>query len=142
MQSTNDHPGSRKILRSEKIILDGFSTNAGRIFSLIPVIDGNEVRLDNTVSYRPGIGRVIVGTRTFVCASQNGQPKSKFKVQRFYNGHPITVNEVKTLLHDGNVVFDAFDEEGNLLRQRLSFDKKTHPPVIAKGSLSHDRGPF
>ena len=69
-----------KILRSEKIILDGFSTNAGRIFSSIPVIDGNEVRLDNTVSYRPGIGRVIVGTRTFVCASQNGQPKSKFNV--------------------------------------------------------------
>ena len=84
-----------------------------------------KVRLDNTVIYSPGISRVIVGTRTFICASQNGQPKSKFKVQRIYNGHPITVNEVNTLLHDGNVVFDAFDEEGNLRRQRLSFDKKT-----------------
>lgn len=114
-----------KILRGEKIILDGFSTNAGRIFSSIPVIDGNEVRLDNTVSYSPDIGRIIVGTRTFVCANLSGQLKSKLKVRRIYNGHPITVNEVKTLLHDGYVVFDAFDEEGNLRRQRLSFDKKT-----------------
>lgn len=114
-----------KIVRGEKIILDGFSTNAGRIFSSIPVIDGNEVRLDNTVSYSPGIGRVVVGTRTFVCANLEGQPRSKLKIQRIYNGHMVTPDEVKVLLHQGSVILDTLDEEGNPLQQRLSFDKRT-----------------
>lgn len=118
-------PEVEKILSGEEIILDGFSTNAGKVFSSIPVIDGNEVRLDNTIGYSPGIGRVIVGTRSFVCESRNNLFKRKFKVQRIYNGHSITVNEMKILLQEGNVVLDTFDEEGNLQRQRLSFDKKT-----------------
>lgn len=113
-----------KILSGEKIILDGFSTNSGRIFSSIPVIDNGEVRLDNTVDNSLDIGRVVVGTRTFVCANLEGQPRSKLKIQRIYNGHMVTPDEVKVLLHQGSVILDTFDEEGNPLQQRLSFDKR------------------
>lgn len=114
-----------KILSGEKIILDGFSSNAGRVFSSIPVLDRGEVRLDNTVDNSPDIGRVIVGTRTFVCANLEGQPRSKLKIQRIYNGHTVTPDEIKILLHEGSVTLDTLDEEGNPLRQRLSFDKRT-----------------
>ncbi|MDD7272907.1 MAG: hypothetical protein SOZ07_08560 [Prevotella sp.] len=114
-----------KILSGEKIILDGFSSNAGRVFSSIPIIERGKVRLDNTICYSPKIGRVIVGTRTFVCANLKGQPRSKLKIQRIYNGHMVTPDEVKVLLHQGSVILDTLDEEGNPLRQRLSFDKKT-----------------
>jgi ribosomal protein S4E len=114
-----------KILSGEDIILDGFSSNAGKVFSSIPVIVGHEIKLDNTVYTSPVLGRVIVGTKGFMCATEDGQQRSKLRVQRIYNGHPVTADEVKVLLHDGNVAIDTFDDEGNPQQQTLSFDMRT-----------------
>lgn len=112
-------------LHSLLLLLCGFSSNAGKVFSSIPVIVGHEIKLDNTVYTSPVLGRVIVGTRGFMCATEDGQQRSKLRVQRIYNGHPVTADEVRVLLHDGNVAIDTFDDEGNPQQQTLSFDMRT-----------------
>lgn len=114
-----------KVLNGEIIILDGFSSNSGKGFSSIPVIAGSGVRLDNTVVTDSVLGRIIVGARWFVRAAEDGRQRSKLKIRRIYNGHIITADEVKTLLHEGCVVLDTFDAEGNPQKQRLSLDKRT-----------------
>ncbi|WP_449022093.1 hypothetical protein [Prevotella jejuni] len=115
------------ILSGERIILDGFSTNSGHVFSSIPVLDGNSIRLDNTIDYISGIGRIIVGNKSFT----NSEQPHKLRIQRMYNGHRLTISEIKILLHEGTVLIDTLDEKG-------FHSAKTK----AKESLSHDRGSF
>lgn len=81
------------ILSGERIILDGFSTNSGHVFSSIPVLDGNSIRLDNTIDYISGIGRIIVGNKSFT----NSEQPHKLRIQRMYNGHRLTISEIKIL---------------------------------------------
>lgn len=111
------------ILSGKKIILDGFSTNAGQIFASIPVVDGNTVRLDNTVANIPGVGRVIVGSKGFVSDSKGDGQRGRLRIQRMYNGHMLTIEEVNILLQDGTIALKTFDEEGNPTTQKLRFTK-------------------
>lgn len=120
------------ILNGKKIILDGFSTNAGLVFSSIPFIDGDTVRLDNTVANIPGVGRIIVGSKGFVCDKVHGKAYSQFRIQRMYNGHMLTIEEVKTLLRNGSVSLSTFDDNGNPTIQRLRFIKKTQHVAFLK----------
>ena len=81
------------ILGGERIILDGFSTNSGHVFSSIPVLDEYSIRLDNTVDYISGIGRIVVGNKSFTDSEQ----PHKLRIQRIYNGWKSHTN----LTHPG-----------------------------------------
>ncbi len=105
------------ILAGKQIILDGFSSNMGEVFSSIPVVKGNTIRLDNTVVQIPQVGRVVVGTKYFVFDKE--RHNTSFRLQRMYNGHFVTVDEVKTLLYQGKVVIDTYDGQGNKRNNEL-----------------------
>ena len=107
------------ILGGERIILDGFSTNSGHVFSSIPVLDGYSIRLDNTVDYISGIGRIVVGNKSFTDSKQ----PHKLRIQRIYNGHRLTISEIKILLNEGTVLIDTLDEEGNETKNILQYMK-------------------
>lgn len=107
------------ILTGERIILDGFSTNSGHVFSSIPVLDGNSIRLDNAIDYISGIGRIIVGNKSFT----NSEQPHRLRIQRMYNGHRLTISEIKILLHEGTVLIDTFDEKGNETKSILQYMK-------------------
>ena len=107
-----------KVLMGEEIIVDGFSTNTGKIFSSIPVIQNYTIVLDNTIALLQQ-GRIVVGTKSFVCEPFQREKSIKFRVQRMYNGHQITVGEIKTLLQQGKVVIDTLDESGNRQNNEL-----------------------
>ena len=107
------------ILSGERIILDGFSTNSGHVFSSIPVLDGNSIRLDNTIDYISGIGRIIVGNKSFT----NSEQPHKLRIQRMYNGHRLTISEIKILLYEGTVLIDTLDEKGNETKNILQYMK-------------------
>jgi hypothetical protein len=85
-------------LNGKKIILDGFSTNAGLVFASIPVISGDTVRLDNTVANIPEIGRISVDRKGFVSERNGYSQQGRLRIQRMYNGHVLTFEEVNLLL--------------------------------------------
>lgn len=114
------------ILDGKKIILDGFSTNAGLVFSSIPVIDGDTIRLDNTVANIPGVGRIIVDSKGFVSDSKGDSQHGRLRIQRMYNGHMLTIEEVNILLQDGTIALKTFDNEGNPTTQKLRLAKNKH----------------
>lgn len=89
------------------------------MFSSIPVLDGNSIRLDNTIDYISGIGRIIVGSKSFT----NSEQPHKLRIQRMYNGHRLTISEIKILLHEGTVLIDTFDEKGNETKNILQYMK-------------------
>jgi hypothetical protein len=111
------------ILSDRKIILDGFSTNAGLVFSSIPVVKGNTIYLDNTVANITGLGRIIVGNRGFVCDKDKNRQRSHLRIKRMYNGHMLTVEEVNILLRNGCIIINTFDDKGNPITQSLHFSK-------------------
>lgn len=102
---------AESIVMGKRIILDGFSSNAGEVFSSIPVIRGHTVMLDNTVVFLPNHGRIVARARYFVCENSDG--RGSFRVQRMYNGHSVTADEVVDLIRHGKVCFESYDEKGN-----------------------------
>ena len=40
-----------------------------------------------------------------------------------YNGHRLTISEIKILLHEGTVLIDTFDEKGNETKSILQYMK-------------------
>ena len=82
------------ILSGEKNYLRWFFRQTqDMFFSSIPVLDGHSIRLDNTVDYISGIGRIVVGNRSFT----NSEQPHKLRIQRIYNGHKLTISEIKNL---------------------------------------------
>ena len=97
-----DKKEAEVILGGERIILDGYS-----------------IRLDNTVDYISGIGRIVVGNKSFTDSKQ----PHKLRIQRIYNGHRLTISEIKILLNEGTVLIDTLDEEGNETKNILQYMK-------------------
>lgn len=120
------------ILNGEHIILDGFSTDNGKIFSSIPVVHDNTVVLDNTVfrcdtSY--GIGRVIVGRRFFKCersfvCNQECPFTKNSHFRRSIDGHMITVKDIVDLLTSGRLLIQTYSDTGNVTHKLFLYPVK------------------
>lgn len=119
------------IVNHDSSILDGFSTDDGKIFSSIPVIKGNTVVLDNTVfkcNSSKGMGRVIVGRRFFVCehffqcnVKCPFNKSNKYRVRRSIDGKMLTVNNIRNLCTTGKVLIRTYSESGDINYKLLSY---------------------
>lgn len=96
---------AEKILKGERLILDGFSNTNGQVFTSIPVIKDGAVVLDNTISQCPlsEKGRILVDEKFFRCnLYRTCRAKCCFSkipgVRRCYNGHLITIEEILSLI--------------------------------------------
>jgi hypothetical protein len=123
---------AERIVAGQKLILDGFSTKSGNVFSSIPVVEGYSIRLDNTVDNIPGLGRIIVGNKGFVVDMKDDGHRSRLRIQRMYNGHMLNIAEVKALLHNGSVQLETFDDEGYAVIHRLRFEKNKQKVVFLR----------
>lgn len=113
------------VINGNRVALDGFSSNDGKIFSSIVVIEGRSVRVDNTVCYcqKPaGGGRIVVKKNCYACMKKSSCVHSncKFPFKRWYNGHRLTVPEVIKLTQTGEVQFCAVDDDGEVFGMTLS----------------------
>lgn len=129
------------IIGGERIILDGFSKDNGAIFSSIPVISGNTVMLDNTV-YRCNReqneekARVIVGRRFFKC-ERNSTCHShcpfarKNNFRRTIDGHMVTVDDINTLIKQGELIMETFTENGEITYKEIHYSRNKQRPVMA-----------
>jgi len=120
---------AEKILAGKKVILDGFSTSDEKIFSSIPVIEGETVRLDNTIALchkNPNFqGRIVVGKRFFKCENADRCFASclfrgKYHLRRTIDGHMITFDDIRVLLHYGDVVLDTYSKSGDMSIKRIN----------------------
>lgn len=120
---------AEKILAGKKVILDGFSTSEEKIFSSIPVIEGETVRLDNTIALchkNPEFqGRIVVGKRFFKCENADRCFASclfrgKYHLRRTIDGHMITFDDIRVLLHYGDVVLDTYSKSGDMSMRRIN----------------------
>ena len=123
---------AERIVAGQKLILDGFSTKSGNVFSSIPVVEGYSIRLDNTVDNIPGLGGIIVGNKGFVVDMKDDGHRSRLRIQRMYNGHMLNIAEVKALLHNGSVQLETFDDEGYAVIHRLRFEKNKQKVVFLR----------
>jgi len=116
---------AESILYNGKVILDGFSKKDGKIFSSIPTIDGITVVLDDTVCHCPVGGRIYVGSKWFRCDKRDHcrQPcffTHAYGVRRSYDGHLLTIEEVRSLVYEKKLNFEVRDIEGNLSYRTLT----------------------
>lgn len=128
---------AEQILSGENFILDGFSSNNGKIFSAMPVIHNNKVEIVTKVDNCPfnGSGSIIIGTHRFYCNAHKGCPQNcHFMLRRSYNGHRITPEEVQCLNEKGKVSFMAFDDKNELIRQTIVKSKYEYRPMLKTGN--------
>lgn len=117
------------ILYKNDVILDGFSQKDGKVFSSIPVIDGESVVLDNTICRCPfNGGRIYVDSKWFKCDKRDKcQHPCFFKhsnVRRCYDGHLLSVDEVRNLIEKKTLEFEVRDIEGNPQNRILSLQAR------------------
>lgn len=119
------------VLNNENPILDGFSTDDGKMFSSIPVVKGCSVVLDNTVfvCHTPhGDGRIVVGKRFFKCENKFNcvlpcifNISSLHHIRRSIDGHMFTANDIHTLFINGQVCIQSFTTNGDIKKRLISF---------------------
>ena len=117
------------ILYKKDVILDGFSHKDGKIFTSIPVFNGESVVLDNTICRCPiNEGRIYVDSKWFKCDKRDKcQHPCFFKhshVRRCYDGHLLSVEEVRNLIDKKTLDFEVRDIEGNLHTRTLSLQAR------------------
>lgn len=115
---------ARELLGGRTLLLDGFSTNTGKIFSSTLRIDEDAaVQVDSRVAVCPKCGgAVFVGTKAFNCANQATETKCGFVVWRNYSGHEVTVDDIRALCSKGvtDTEVPMFSENGKPYAKRLA----------------------
>lgn len=121
-------------LRGDQKILDGFRSNTNKSFSgyLMMNEDGGAF-----VSSRVGIcpscgGEIRVGECAFNCTNYSSEDGCKFSISRSYNGHAMTVKEVRELLDTGVVSFMCCDQYGHFFSTRLTLAKRNDIVEVKK----------
>lgn len=122
------------IINDKRIILDGFASDDGKIFSSIPVLFNDTVRLDNTIvrcynRYNEERGRIIVGRRFFKCEN-NGKCRNDCpfvkgnKLRRSIDGHMVTYDDVVKLFKFGSLRIKTYSDNGEVTYKTLSYIKE------------------
>lgn len=105
-----------QLLAGESVIIDGMSSNEGKIFTSIATLDREsmEVKISQQASVCPKCGATLyVGSRAFNCANQsNSESPCDFVIWRTFGGHMLTSREVKEICEQG-----ITKEQLTLLRQ-------------------------
>lgn len=124
---------AENILSGKQIILDGFSNRHKEVYSAIPVIRGKKVVLTTKVGDCPfgHNGAILVGTHKFYCNAHSYCPVScHFLLRRSYNGHRLSVEEVRKLLNSGQLTFKGFDNKNQLTSQLLVNNTDNYCPLL------------
>jgi|GEM_PF-143349 len=113
-------------------VLDGFRSAAGTSFSGFLDMDANYHTFVNSVVGRcPSCGgEVLVGPGGFNCS--NYKKGCEFKAAREYDGHLLSVDEVRQLLREGQLVFKGADSFGNIIYDRLTLSNEKGKYTIKK----------
>lgn len=133
------------IAADERPVLDGFSTNDGRMFSSIPRVVDNSVILSSNVTTcdrcqnpQMGGGKIKVMRDSFTCsARQSCHETCIFRnriVRRNYMGHQMTCGDVVKLVEDGYLDITGYDDNGdlkfeNFTLSRGNFRRSTIKPI-------------
>lgn len=103
-------------------VLDGFRSATGTSFSGFLDIDADyHTYVNSRVGKCPACGGdLLVGPGGFNCSNyKNG---CEFKISREYDGHLMSVAEVRKLLSDGELVISGSDTFGNIISDRLTIE--------------------
>lgn len=128
------------VLHGKAVILDGFSTNSGQMFSSVPYIEGNTVRVNNTIAIcqrQEGCtARIVVGRRFFKCERSFDCGKRcrlhDCGLHRTVDGHMFTVDDIQTLVENGSVTFVGYDEYGNMVHEKIRLSSKDAPKRLVQ----------
>lgn len=104
-------------------ILDGFRSKTGNFSGYLDMDDEDfHISVNSRVGECPSCGGdMLVGPNGFNCSNyKNG---CTFKISREYDGHLLTVAEVRILLVNREVVISGSDAFANIISDRLTIDK-------------------
>lgn len=112
------------LIGGEALLLDGFSSNEGKIFSSILSLDeARKPQLNARVGLCPACGGdIYVGLRGFNCSNFKRQEKPcTFTIWRFYGGHEVSLQEAREILEKGitSQSLRMFREDGGVYSKRL-----------------------
>lgn len=115
---------ARELLAGKTLLLDGFASNEGKIFSsTLRINEDAAALLDSRVTTCPKCGgTVFVGTKAFNCANHAAESKCSFVVWRNYSGHEISLEEIVSLCTKGITEAEVpmFSETGKPYAKRLA----------------------
>lgn len=123
-----------ELISGSTLIMDGFSTNEGRVFSSTLHLDGDgKTVVESRVSTCPLCGGAIhVGTRAFNCANHSADPKCPFVVWRSYGGYVLDIADVVAICEHGVTDCDAdmYRTDGTRYSKRLGLTPEKDKVIV------------
>lgn len=120
-----------ELLANKEILLDGFSSREGKVFStVLKVAQDGEIDMNAIVATCPSCGGDIrVYSRAFGCSNYNNQESPcTFTIWRNIGGHDVSLAEVREICQNGSTseekVFYLDNGTPYAKRLGLSEDKK------------------
>lgn len=112
----NEHEIST-FLKDKKILLDGFATKEGKIFtSILNFNPDGTVNMNSQIAQCPQCGGTLyVGARSVSCSNfKNPENRCSFTIWRHVAGHDFTLQELQEIICLGAMSnpVDAFDKMG------------------------------
>lgn len=113
-----------ELLANREIMLDGFSTKEGKVFSTVLVLSpSGQVDIQSVIAQCPHCGGDIrVGTRAFNCSNYSRQDDPcKFAIWRNIGGHQITLAQARDICSNGQTSeeIEMYRDDGSVYNKRL-----------------------
>lgn len=126
---------AEEFLAGHRVVLDGFSSNDGKVFSSTLVLnDDGSVSLESRITTCPVCGAPVhVGTKAYNCRNySNRSHHCGFSIWRNISGHSVTPEEARQICEEGQTrePLEMFKDDGTVYYKRLALGGNHNEQIV------------